>query len=177
MVAAAVPSGRPGHLLVFTDSVSNQQFLVDTGSAYSIIPHQSSAPPSGPSVMAADRTSIPCWGRHVRTLNSSKRNYTWPFLKAALAFPILGADFLDHFNFMVDLRRKRLVRPDRSYTTASASTAQQPQAASLCARPPAAVISTAPPAGGAQQPQAASLCARPPVAVISQQPAGVVQQP
>ena len=33
-----------------------------------------------------------------------------------------------------------------------------------------------PPAGEAQQPLAASLCARPPGAVISQQPAGVVQQ-
>ena len=73
MAAAAIP---PGRLLVFTDTVSNQQFLVDTGSAYSIIPYRSSAPPSGPSIMTADRTPIPCWGRYVMTLNTSKLTYT-----------------------------------------------------------------------------------------------------
>jgi len=57
-----------------------------------------------------------------------------------------------------------------------AGAAQQPQAASLCARPPAAVISH-PPAGAAQPPQAASLCARPPAAVIRHPPAGAAQQP
>ena len=54
----------------------------------------------------------------------------------------------------------------------SPSTAQQPQVASGCDRPPAAVISHLP-AGAAQQPQAASLCAQPPAAIISHLSAGV----
>jgi hypothetical protein len=42
-------------LLYITDSVSNCHYLVDTGSAFSIIP-------SGPSLTAADGRHIPCWG-------------------------------------------------------------------------------------------------------------------
>ena len=57
-----------------------------------------------------------------------------------------------------------------------AGEAQQPHAASLCAWPPAAVISL-PPAEAAQQPQAARLCARSPVAVISLPTAGAALQP
>ena len=154
----------------------------------STIPNQSAAPPSGPNIVAADRLPISCWGRHVRTVSSDQHSFTWSFLHAAVAFPVLGADFLEHFNFMVDIKNKRLVGPGRSYVQLSATqsslnlvpvgvvannavipagVAQQPQAASLCVLPPAAVISTTPPAGGAQQPQAASLCARPPAAVIS----------
>ena len=57
-----------------------------------------------------------------------------------------------------------------------AGAAQPPPAASLCARPPAAVISHLP-AGAAQPQQAASLCAQPPAAVINHLPAGAAQQP
>ena len=67
MVVATVPSGHPGRLLVLTDSPSKQWFLVDTSSAYSIFPHQSTAAASGPAIMTADRTPIACWGRCKRT--------------------------------------------------------------------------------------------------------------
>ena len=111
-----------------------------------------------------------------------------------MALPILGADFLGHFNFMVDLRRKHLVGPDCSYvqlsapkssikgvpvgvvaedTTATAGDAQQPQATSLCTRPPAAVISQQL-AGVVQQPQAASLCAWQPYSDATPEPFGWV---
>ena len=111
MVVAAVPTGRPGLLLILTDTISKQWFLVDTGSAYSIIPHHSTDPATGPRIMAADRSPIPCWGEEVRTIAAAGRRFQWTFLLAAVAFPILGADFLRHFDLMVDLRRRRLVRP------------------------------------------------------------------
>ena len=119
-MAATVPSGRPGRLLVFTDTSSKQWFLVDTGSAYSIIPHQSTAAASGPAIVAADRTPIPCWGSCKRTITAGGQRFTWSFLKAAVAFPILGADFLAAFDLMVDLKRGRLVRANRSYVPLSA---------------------------------------------------------
>ena len=110
-MVAAVPTGRPGLLLILTDTVSNLWFLVDTGSAYSIIPHHSVEPATGPRIMAADRSPIPCWGEEKRVITSAGRRFQWTFLLAAVAFPILGADFLRHFDLMVDLRRRRLVRP------------------------------------------------------------------
>ena len=112
----------------------------------------------------------------MRTFSSGKHSCTWSFLHAALAFPILGANFLQHFNFMVDIKNKRLVGTGRSYVQLSA-----PQA-SLNLIPVGVVAnnSTMPAggarqpqagvAGGAQQPQAASLCAQPPAAVISTAP-------
>ena len=32
------------------------------------------------------------------------RRFTWPFLLADVAMPIIGADFLRHFGLLVDLR-------------------------------------------------------------------------
>ena len=55
----------------------------------------------------------------MRTFSSGKHSFTWSFLHAALAFPILGADFLEHFNFMVDIKNKRLVRTGHSYVQLS----------------------------------------------------------
>ena len=118
-MAATVPSGHPGRLLVLTDSSSKQWFLVDTGSAYSIIPHQSTAAASGPAIMAADCTPILCLGSCKRTITASGQRFMWSFLKAAVAFPILGADFLEAFDLMVDLKRGRLVCANRSYVPLS----------------------------------------------------------
>ena len=113
MVVATVPSSRPGRLQVLTDSPSKQWFLIDTGSANSIIPHQSTAAASGPAIMAADHTPILCWGSCRQTLTASGQKFRWSFLKAAVAFPILGANFLEAFDLMVDLKRGRLVCADR----------------------------------------------------------------
>ena len=119
----------------------------------STIPNQSAAPPSGPNIVAADRLPISCWGRHVRTVSSDQHSFTWSFLHAAVAFPVLGADFLEHFNFMVDIKNKRLVGPGRSYVQLSATQS------SLNLVPVGVVANNAViPAGVAQQPQAASLC-------------------
>ncbi len=82
---------------------------MDSGSAFSIIPFTSKAPAEGPAIMAADRTRIKCWGSLRRSLLVANRRYTWNFLKAAVAFPIIGADFLAAFDLVVDLKRERLV--------------------------------------------------------------------
>ena len=43
-----------GGLIFLQDSVSKQQFLVDTGAAVSVFPHRSSAATSGPLLAGAD---------------------------------------------------------------------------------------------------------------------------
>ena len=108
MALAADPSGCPSCLLVFTDSTSNKQFLVDTGSAYSIIPYSSSEPASGPALMAAGRTLTLCWGSRVHTISAGCHTFKWSFLCAAVTFPILGVDFLQHFDLAVDIKNMKL---------------------------------------------------------------------
>ncbi len=92
-VVAAV---RPGRLFFISDSTSKRRYLVDTGSAFSIMPWQSSDPPSGPSLSGADGRRIPCWGERRFTVTIGGIPRQWQFLLAAVSFPILGVDFLQH---------------------------------------------------------------------------------
>ena len=114
-VAAAAPSGHQGWLALLEDQTSAYKFLVDTGSVYSILPHSSSETPTGPRIMTADKTAIKCWGYRSHVVRAGGQNFTWTFLLAAVAFPIIGADFLRHFRLMVDLYNMRLVARGRRH--------------------------------------------------------------
>ena len=61
-MAAAAAADSPGRLALLVDEASDRRFLVDTGSAVSIIPHSSVLPPTGPSILTADGTPIRCRG-------------------------------------------------------------------------------------------------------------------
>ena len=62
------------------------------------------------SLMAANGTPIPAYGRQSLTLNLGlRRSFPWVFLVAGVNRPILAADFLKHFNLLVDLKQKRLI--------------------------------------------------------------------
>jgi hypothetical protein len=113
VVAATVHLGRPGRLAVLRDTSSKVIYLVDTGAVYSVIPHISTSTPTGPAITAADRTPIPCWGWKIVIVSAGGRVFRWRFLLAAVAFALIGSDFLSHFDLMVDLRRLRLVGDDR----------------------------------------------------------------
>ncbi len=52
----------PGLLVHIMDQSSNRRFLVDTGAAFSVLPHSSPDPPCGPALAGAASQSIPCWG-------------------------------------------------------------------------------------------------------------------
>jgi hypothetical protein len=119
---------RPGRLFYVTDSVSNRRYLVDTGSAFSSMPWDSSDPPSGPSLSAADGRRIPCWGEKSFTVSIGGIPRQWGFLLAAVSFPIIGIDFLRHHGLLVDVANLRLL-PGRPLETPAAPTADQAVAA------------------------------------------------
>ena len=48
-VRGLVNAVSPSQLVYVTDQLSKRHFLVDTGAAFSILPHRSSVQPSGPS--------------------------------------------------------------------------------------------------------------------------------
>ena len=91
---AAVSCGPKGQLALLVDEASQQRFLVDTGSSYSILPHKSQQPHSGLRLCTADRSPIPCWGGRKVHVAAGGRRFSWTFLLADVALPIIGADFL-----------------------------------------------------------------------------------
>jgi hypothetical protein len=109
--------GRPGRLAAVAagllvhikDKISGRHFLVDTGASYSIWPCTSTAPASGPQHFGPAGQPIRCWGERQQQLQFQGRVFTWPFLLAAVDFPILGVDFLKHHSLMVDPANNRLV--------------------------------------------------------------------
>ena len=99
---------HPSKLTYVVDTNNGTSFLVDTSSSYSIIPHSSHHPPSGPLLKAANRQQIPCWGWRQVSLYFGSRHYSCSFLLAVVDFNILGVDFLQHFQLTVDVAAKQL---------------------------------------------------------------------
>ena len=93
----------PARLAHAVDQMSGIKFLIDTGAAYSVIPHQSSTPARGPPLRGAGGSTIRCWGSSTRAVKFGGHDFSWPFLKAAVQFPLLGADFLRANKLLVDL--------------------------------------------------------------------------
>jgi hypothetical protein len=129
---------RHGSLFYITDSLTQNNFLVDTGSTFSILPFKSAAPQSGPRLTAANGRRIACWGHRHASVVFDGVPFKWRFLKAAVKFPILGADFLRHFRLLVDVAGRHLI----PLTVAAAPLTLEPvagghlAAAAVAARPP-----------------------------------------
>ncbi len=88
-----------GGLIFLQDSVSKQQFLVDTGAAVSVFPPRSSAATSGPLLAGADGKPISAWGK---VTNFGLHTFIVSFILAAVSKPILGIDFLSAHRLLVD---------------------------------------------------------------------------
>jgi hypothetical protein len=80
----------PGQLVHITDQFSQRHFLVDTRAAYLVYPHSSPSFLGGPALSGAAGQLIPCWGERQLQLSFDGHVFSWPFLLAALQFPIIG---------------------------------------------------------------------------------------
>ncbi|GFU43272.1 retrovirus-related Pol polyprotein from transposon 17.6 [Trichonephila clavipes] len=66
------------------------------------------SPQSNFSLFAANNTKIPAYGMVLRELNLGlRRPFIWTFIIADVSSPIIGADFLKHFNILIDLKKKK----------------------------------------------------------------------
>ncbi|GFQ72900.1 transposon Tf2-6 polyprotein [Trichonephila clavata] len=92
---------------------SNIVFLIDTGSDVSVLPASISEKRKGNSIQqlsAANTSPINVYGKRLLTLDLNlRRVFRWPFLIASVSVPIIGADFLYHFNISPDLRNRKLI--------------------------------------------------------------------
>ena len=101
-----------GGILHITDRNSGRRFLVDTGAEVSVLPATGldtrSASP-GPSLVAANGSTIRTYGTRNVPLCIGARKYVWEFVLADVAKALLGADFLLANSLLVDLKGRRLV--------------------------------------------------------------------
>lgn len=99
-------------LFVF-DRKSGFKFLVDTGASISIFPRDPNihtTPSQEFFLYAANGTKILTYG--IRTLYLDlglRRQFQWSFVLADIARPILGADFLQQFGIIIDIKNGRLI--------------------------------------------------------------------
>ena len=116
---------RPGTIMlpllscIFTLTLScrinNKKFLIDTGAEVSVVPVGHNPPhPCDRVLMAANRTTIRTYGSRNLTIMIGNKRFTWKFIVADVPNAILGADFLRHNGFLVDLKRGKLWHPDSS---------------------------------------------------------------
>ena len=86
-------------------------YLVDTGACESLIPGKliNHRGKKGKPLRAANGSQIDTYGRREYTVTTPTATYTWKFLVADVYLPLIGADFLDFFDLLVDVKRKRLV--------------------------------------------------------------------
>ncbi|GFT36407.1 retrovirus-related Pol polyprotein from transposon 17.6 [Trichonephila clavipes] len=116
----AEPSKHTSRLFLL-DRKSGQKFLIDSGSEICVIPPSptmNKSPQSNFSLFAANNTKIPAYGMVRKELNLDlRRPFIWTFIIADVSSRIIGADFLKHFNLIIDLKKKRLVDVETSLFT------------------------------------------------------------
>ncbi|KER19967.1 hypothetical protein T265_11383 [Opisthorchis viverrini] len=107
--------------LTIVDKSYGLNFLVDTGVDISIIPVSavSCKPiPSSFTLTAANGSLIKIYGQRTLRLNLGLRHdFPWVFVIADVQDSIIGADFLTHFNLLVDLRQQRLINANTQLST------------------------------------------------------------
>lgn len=113
LTAACDLALQPGRLFVVMDRISGLRFLVDTGAEVSVLPSSQrdrASKSPGPTLRAANSTSIATYGLRSLTLDLGlRRTFRWVFIVADVHQPILGSDFLTHFDLDVSMRRRRLI--------------------------------------------------------------------
>lgn len=95
------------------DEKSSRQFLIDTGADISVLPpspREQLQPTSNNQLFAANGSPIKTYGTKRLTIDIGlRRSFVWVFTIAEVKSPIIGADFLKHYDLLVDLRRNKLI--------------------------------------------------------------------
>lgn len=112
MIAADDGSDNSSRLFI-TDRCTKINFLVDTGADLCIHPRRlvrERRTRSRYELYAANNSTIATYGFLTLSLNLGlRRDFTWRFVVADVAKPIIGADFLSFYGLLVDVRNRRLV--------------------------------------------------------------------
>src|SRR5215470_8795448 len=119
------------HLIRIYDPVTMFNFLLDTGSSASLVPKCLVSPKTLAStpdrfLYAANGSAIPVFGEISLTVSLQlRRSFTWIFVIADVTQPILGIDFLSHFDLTIDTKQGTLRDNLSSISTLGLSTTTQ----------------------------------------------------
>src|SRR5215469_7051884 len=94
------------------DPLSKRFYLIDTGAEISLLPRDADSSPSVSfrTLYAANGSLISTYGEKLCTLSFNlRRTFPWVFTIADVSQAIIGADFLRHFDLLVDLRHQCLI--------------------------------------------------------------------
>ena len=101
-----------GRLLYVTDHESRLHFLVDTRSEVCNIPPSKDERKNWQNLfglLVVNNSLIVTYGTRSLALNLGlPRTFRWVFMIANVRNPMLGADFLGHYDLIVDMRSRRL---------------------------------------------------------------------
>ena len=107
-VEATLPKLFHSQLLYVADNNNKCKYLIDTGAAVSVLPKSCANRISDADclpLVAAYNTTINTYGNSKCVVDVGlKRDYPWTFIVADVQQPIIGADFLIHYNLLVDLK-------------------------------------------------------------------------
>ncbi|GFW88814.1 transposon Ty3-G Gag-Pol polyprotein [Trichonephila clavipes] len=99
--------------VICQDRETECQFLVDSGADVSILPWtktKGECQASQYKLYAANGTEIPTYGLKILTLDLGlRRPFQWPFIIAKVERGIIGADFLQKFQLLIDLHNRKLI--------------------------------------------------------------------
>jgi hypothetical protein len=109
------------NLIFLKDSKNNLNFLVNSGASISILPHLSSAPPTGPHLVGANGNVVP--------VSFAGHDFEFNFFLAAIATPIIGMDFLTKFELSIIPAKRQVLQAasDRTLTQASTNSFVNPR--------------------------------------------------
>lgn len=120
-VVADTDCCHSGRRLFVTDPSSGHRFLIDTGSDICCFPRQllkGLYTATSFDVRAANGSSIKTYGNlPLRLTLGLRRDFNWNFIIADVATPIIGSDFLAHYNLLPDCRNQHLLDGTTKLTT------------------------------------------------------------
>ena len=95
--------------LHISDRTTAEKFLIDSSSVVSVIPRshfRQRINASTYKLYTANSTIINTYGQRLLTLNLGlRRELRWPFIIADVKTAIIGADFIAHYNLLIDLKK------------------------------------------------------------------------
>lgn len=120
VIATTDDSQQMSRLFVF-DKHTSKRFLVDSGACVSVFPKMFTKDCSKQTdcfLYAVNGSKIATYGTRRLTLNLDlRRDFSWNFVIADIQNPIIGADFLERFGLLIDIRNRRLIDNTTSLTT------------------------------------------------------------
>ena len=115
-VSAFVPEEqkvRCSSMLFLIDILPDRDFLVNSGVSVSVFPGLASTSSDRFRLLTTDGTPMHCSGTGIILLffscGSESKVYSWNFHLAPVSVSLLGADCLQHFDLLVDVKGRRLV--------------------------------------------------------------------